>query len=75
VNPLAVLAESPETGAAFARAGAIAEIGEATAREIDLLVRIRDAAAELAESLDSALATLRLLSVGVDELIRAARDD
>lgn len=71
----AVLTAGSREARAYTRADAITRISLATHAEIELLVEIRNAAAELAGQLDTALATVRALATDVDELVAAARGD
>jgi hypothetical protein len=66
-------AGSPEA-LAFSRADALGRIAAATRAEIELLVEIRNAAAELQAQLDAALGTIRALASSVDALVAEARD-
>ena len=70
--PEALEPGSPEA-AAFSRADVLARIAEATRAEINVLVEIRNAAAELAGALDEALVTVRALATSVDGLVEDAR--
>jgi hypothetical protein len=60
---------------AFARAEALGQISNATREEIELLVELRVAAAELAAELDAALEVVRALATSVDELVADARGE
>jgi len=72
--PAVLTAGSPEARA-YNRAEVLRHLSEATRSEIELLVEIRNAAAELAGQLDTALATVRALATDVDQLVEDARGD
>ncbi len=70
-----VLTVGSPAARAYNRVEVLRRIGDATRNEIALLVEIRNAAAELAAALDTALATVRALATDVDELLADARGD
>jgi hypothetical protein len=68
-----VLDPGSAEAAAYNRADVLGRIADATRAEIGVLVDIRNAAVELANSIDQTLATVRALSTSVDELVADAR--
>lgn len=73
-TPPAVLADDPATALAYWRTSAMAEVQAAVAEEVRLLIELRDAAVELATTLDQSLLTLRRLEESVADLVTKQRE-
>jgi hypothetical protein len=72
--PPTVLEDDPATAEAYWRTGAMADVQAAIAEEVRLLLELRDAAVELANTLDQSLLTLRRLEENVAELVQKQRE-
>jgi hypothetical protein len=70
----AELAGDPAAAEAYWRAGAMADVQAAVAEEVRLLLELRDAAVELANTLDQSLLTLRRLEESVATLVEKQRE-
>ncbi len=73
-TPPADLASDPATAEAYWRAGAMSDVQAAVAEEVRLLLELRDAAVELATTLDQSLLTLRRLEESVATLVEKQRE-
>lgn len=73
-TPPPALSSDPATAEAYWRVGAMAQVQSAVAEEVRLLLALRDAAVELANTLDQSLLTLRRLEQSVAELVEAQRE-
>ena len=72
-TPPPALASDPAVAEAYWRTGAMAQVQAAVAEEVRLLLVLRDAAVELANTLDQSLLTLRRLEESVAELVENQR--
>jgi hypothetical protein len=72
--PAPAVLDDPTTAAAYTRAETLGSLSSSFHDEIGFLGAIRDAAADLAATLDSALATIQDISEAVDALVKRSRD-